>query len=164
MNRLALPICALLAFAVPASAMAEGLCTSDEVAIFNATMKGGDRVVSLCADHADKATWLQARMGRGGQVGRTFPETRAGSLKKFVFRRYTRPRTTYLKLEFDTGGRNYTIFESFDGSENPPDASSLRIRSLAGGNEISDTELVRTTPPLNLMRLENRVTTKDFDE
>ncbi len=164
MKRLALMACVVAAFSAPAGAAEVGHCASDEVAIFNAALAGSGEIVSLCADSADAPTWLQYRMGNAGSVEMVFPEDRAGSLKKFTLRRYTRPQTTYLKLEFDDGGKNYAIFETFDAMEDPRESSSLRVRSLVDGHDISETDLVRTTEPLNIMRLEDHVTTGEFDE
>ncbi|MCG6858310.1 MAG: hypothetical protein LJE67_09600 [Salaquimonas sp.] len=165
MNRFTFFICiTITCTATPAAAATTSLCTSGEAEIFNATLKGTGEIVSVCANSTDKAKWLQFRMGEAGKVEMIFPKKHSGSLKKFVLRRYTRPQTTYLKLEFDDNGKNYAIFESFDAMESPREASSLRIRSLADGHDISETDLERTSEPLNLMRLEDQVKTGEFDE
>ena len=139
-------------------------CTGSESAVFSATLQGSDSIISLCADNADAASWLQARIGKPGEPEVVFPAKKSGSLKKFTVRRYTRPQTTYLKLEFDHDGRNYAVFEFFDALSDPREGSNLRIRRISDGSDLSDTPLERASDPLSLMRLENQVTTAEFDE
>ena len=141
-------------------------CGPGETVWFNAALDGSSKTVSICGssklDGGD--AWLQYRFGRPGRVELAFPEKPAGNMSAFTYRRYTRPGTTYLKLDFKNGGYTYAILEGFDDQADTPSSATLRVTRDSDGTEVAKHNLNMSTEPLNIMRLEYKVTTKPFDE
>jgi hypothetical protein len=167
---------ALAVLAAPAQlassrpAAAEGAATSHcgagETIYFNAAVNGSPKVVSLCgsADLDANGAWLQYRFGEPGHVELSYPGENADFRSAFTYRRYTRPRVTYLKLDFSNGGYNYAIFEGYDADENPESTASLRVRRESDGEDVADLDLVMSSEELTIMKLEYKVRTEPFDE
>jgi hypothetical protein len=153
--------------AAPVSVAAAGLCADDERTWFSAEVESSDDLVALCGPEAVDGVlaWLQFRQGPPGQAALAWPEKRAGSINAFTIRRYTRPRTTYLKLDFDRGNETYAILEGFEdvGGATMHDVG-LRIRRDRDETTDKNFELKPTTEPLVLMRLESFVPSAPFDE
>jgi hypothetical protein len=155
-----------LALIAGTAGAAESHCGEGETVWFSAAVEGSSKLVSICGSASLEAegAWLEYRFGRPGEIELRFPAESAGSLSAFTIRRYTRPRTTYLKLEFDNGGYNYAILEGHQADEDPQSTASLRVRRQSDGKDVADLDLVMSTEPLIMMRLENRVRTEPFDE
>jgi hypothetical protein len=141
-------------------------CRAGERAWLNASSGTPDTVVSLCGTSvsAGSVTWVQFRMGPRDAVALRYPVDHANSLSGFVYRRYTRPRTTYLKLEFSHVGQTYAIHESFQADETPRSSLSLRVHRKSDGEEISNQSLKLISEPLAIMGLENFVLNAHFYE
>ncbi len=143
-----------------------GLCAPGEKVWFNAEIQGSKRYVSLCGAERvnDRIRWLQFRMGLPGDPALAWPQQRKGSAEAFTYRRYTRYRVTLLKLGFLIDGRDYAILE-YDVSEDKPGYGlQLRIRQASTKKDLETHTLKPVTQPLSLMRLENLVPNKPFDE
>jgi len=157
-----------LATATPPAAGAETahLCEAGETVWLAArTMESGD-LLSLCGvrDPADKASWLQFRLRRPGVAELRVPADTVRSVQAFTIRRYTRPRTTYLKLEIAGAGHRYVILEDFEADRTPPYGAWLRIVNAADGATVSSEKLRMLTEPLNMMRLELFVLSEPYNE
>jgi hypothetical protein len=141
-------------------------CGTGETIYFNAAVDGSPKIVSLCgsASLEGDGAWLEYRFGAPGHVELQYPSANADLMSAFTVRRYTRPRTTYLKLEFDNGGFNYAILEGHGADEDPQSTASLRVRRLSDGEDVTDLDLVMSTEPLSIMQLEYKVRTEPFDE
>lgn len=155
----------IAAFSAPA-ANAATLCSVDETAWLNAKIEGTDKLVTLCgAVSADGVpTTLQIRVGKPGSMEKRAPAVERTSLKKFTYRRYTRPRTTYLKLEVTQNDLSFAILERFQADETLQSSTTLRITKASSGTEISSETLQPTTEPLQIMKLEKYVKNAPFDE
>lgn len=163
MRKLALAA-AFAAAAMPASA--ESLCAAGETAWFDARGKGGETRVSVCGAPKvnDRVAWLQFREGAPGAVTFAWPEKRAGSTQKFTLRRYTRPRTTYLKFHFQIDGIDHSILEGHEADFDPPTSVSYRVMRISDETVLSETDLDPSTGELSLMGLEYHVRSAEFDE
>jgi hypothetical protein len=141
-------------------------CGAGETIYFNAAVDGSPKVLSLCgsASLEGNGAWLEYRFGEAGDVELRYPSGNADPMSAFTVRRYTRPRTTYLKLDFSNKGYTYAILEAFDADEDPQSNVSLRVRRDSDGKDVADLDLVMSTEPLNIMQLENKVRTEPFDE
>lgn len=141
-------------------------CGAGETIYFNATVDGSPKIVSLCgsASLEGDGAWLEYRFGAPGHVELQYPSANADLMSAFTVRRYTRPRTTYLKLEFDNAGYNYAILEGHGADEDPQSTASLRVRRLSDGEDVADLDLAMSTEPLSIMQLEYKVRTEPFDE
>jgi len=148
----------------PVLAGPQSHCVAGEKTWLNAVVATSGKIVSLCGSQAAAAGWLQYRFGKPGDAELVYPENRNGSLAAFTLRRYTRPQTTYLKLEFTNKGYTYAILEGFDGSASPRESSDLRVKRNSDGKELVNTPIKLTTPPMAVMQLEDRVVSKPFDE
>lgn len=157
---------AIIAALSATSANAATLCSIDETAWLNAKIEGTDKLVTLCGMvSADGVpTTLQIRIGKPGRMEKRAPAVDRTSLKRFTYRRYTRPRTTYLKLEVTQGDLNYAILERFEADETPQSSTTLRITKASGGKEVSSETLLPSTEPLQIMKLEAHVKNAPFDE
>lgn len=156
---------ALMAFSGSGYA-SSGLCGAGETAWFSAAVEGSEKTVSICgsASLEGSGAWIDYRFGKPGQIELQFPPKPSGSLDVFTVRRYTRFRTTYLKLEFDNGGYNYAILEFHEVDADPEYSATLRVRRNSDGNDVASFKLIPQSEPLNIMRLENHVRTEPFDE
>jgi len=165
---LALALAALAGSAQSAAAQTASAshCGAGETIYFNAAVDGSPKVVSLCgsASLEGNGAWLENRFGEPGDVELRYPSGNADPMSTFTIRRYTRPRTTYLKLDFSNKGYTYAILEAFDADEDPQSNVSLRVRRDSDGKDVADLDLVMSTEPLNIMLLENKVRTEPFDE
>ena len=93
-----------------------------------------------------------------------FPSDHQGSLRVFTVRRFTRPGTTYLKLEFDSGGYNYAILDYYEVGADPESETLLRVRRKSNEDDVASFDLTVQGESLGIMRLEDRVRTEPFDE
>lgn len=154
----------LVVAATPAAA--ESLCAAGESVWFDARAKGGETRISVCGAPKvnDQVAWLQFREGVPGTVKFAWPEERAGSMRKFTLRRYTRPRTTYLKFHFQIDGIDHAILEGHEADFDPPTSVSYRVMRVADETVLSETDLEPTTEELSLMGLEYHVRSAEFDE
>lgn len=157
---------AIPSFAHAGGAPTDGLCSAGEKTWLLAVGEKSGKIIALCGGvkrNGDPA-WLQFRTGQPGKPDLVFPARRAGSLKAFTVRRYTRPRTTYHKFHFEKGGRSYAILENHIADGETPYTATFRIRRTSDRTDISKETLTMESPQLNLMRLEYHVRTKPFDE
>lgn len=164
MNRLIALTFATVLLSSPALAGPQSHCEPNEKTWLNAAVGKSGKIVSICGSDAAEAGWLQYRFGRPGDAELVYPENKNGSLAAFTLRRYTRPQTTYLKLEFTNNGYTYAILEGFDGSASPRESADLRVKRNSDGKEIVNTPIRLTTQPMGVMQLEGRVVSKPFDE
>lgn len=152
----------------PAAGMTDdtGLCAPREKIWFNARVAESGQLVSVCGAEIvnDEVAWVQFRMGVPGKIELAYPKQRNGSAQAFTFRRYTRYRTTYLKLGFRIGDRDYAILEYDVSDESPPYLLELRIRRASDEAVLAKHTLQPVTAPLGMMRLENYVRTAPYDE
>jgi len=158
---------AALSLAAPVvAAEPENLCGPGETVWFGAALKGTGQLVSLCGlpPAAGAPGWVEFRKGKPGAIDLRYPAERAGSFKKFLYRRYTRPRTTYLKIEFARDGLAYAILEFFEADRVPPSSVSFRVSRQSDRTEISSSVLRMRTPDLQMMRLEEYLPTAPFNE
>ena len=143
-----------------------GLCKFGEKVWFNAEVVDSDRLVSVCGAKRvnDRIGWLQFRMGVPEDFTLAWPKQRKGSTKAFTYRRYTRYRVTLLKLGFQIDGREYAILEDDVSEDKPVYELLFRVRQASDKKVLESYKLISATEPLALMRLENYVPTKDYDE
>lgn len=139
------------------------LCTGEDWVVFNATSDASGKIVSICMTEGDDSTpsHLTYRFGRPGAVELIYPPSGADWSEKFTFRRYTRPRTTYLKFEFTNDEHNYEIL---DGGDDEGAYTGLRVVRVDDGEILTEQQLTPATEPLSLMQLEDLVRTEPFDE
>jgi len=156
----------LAATAGTVQAAETGHCGSGETSWFNAAVEGTGKMVSICGSASLDAAgaWLDYRFGKPGNVELQFPGDHANSLSAFTIRRYTRPGTTYLKLDFTNGGYTYAILEGFEAGSDPESTATLRVRRNSDGMDVASFDLRLLTDPLNMMRFEDKVPTEPFDE
>ncbi len=157
----------LIAFTSGANADTRGHCKATDKLWFNAKIKDSDIIMSLCSSkikNNDTIAWIQIRIGPAGKVVKMIPAVRKRSVKKFTYRRYTRFRTTYHKVEITENGRNYAILEGMSDDSTPPHYVSFRVRNAADETDISNQEVIPTTEQFSFFGLEYRVPTKPFDE
>ncbi len=140
------------------------LCAGEDWVVFNATSNTNGKIVSICMTEGDNSTpsHLTYRFGRPGAVELVYPASGASWSEKFTYRRYTRPGTTYLKLEFTNNGYNYEVLEGYD--ENEGQYTGLRAVRVDDGEIVTEHQLTPATESLSLMELENLVRTEPFDE
>jgi hypothetical protein len=145
------------------TASADSLCTPSEHAWFDAALADGSgRLLSICGSPppvdgtaAEEArAWLQFRLGKPGNLETAFPAERKNSTAAFTYRRYTRPRTTYLSLRFETAGKRYSPQEDVLADDQPPHRLRLEFREPAASTEPTAIPLHGPADPLQLMRLE----------
>jgi hypothetical protein len=144
------------------------LCHVDEAVVFGCVIAHSGKRVSICSSRAldGKQGYLQYRFGRPGNVELEFPKDRRGSQSAFRYTRYTRPRVTYLRLEFRTGGYLYSLSEDYNAEENPPSTSAaVTVTPLEGPEpERRSVELECRVPFAgSLMSLEDVVPRGDED-
>lgn len=150
-----------------------GLCTAQETTFFKARIAGQDTFVSLCgppgagrtdSGRADRnPAWLQLRVGNEHGAELVYPRWKHRSLKAFTYRRYTRPRTSYLKLAFEMDGREYAIHESHTPDRTPVSSVSFRVRRVSDKVELSARKLIVGEPSPVLLGLERFLPRKPFD-
>ena len=139
------------------------MCTGENWVVFSAMSTKNGKIVSVCVAEGDDTTpsHMTYRYGKPGAPELIFPDTAEGSFEKFTFRRYTRPRTTYLKFEFTSEGFNYEIL---DGGDDTETSTELRVTRVSDGEVIAEHPLLPTSTPLSLMQLEDLVNVAPFDE
>ena len=142
------------------------LCTGEDWVVFSGVSTRTGKVVSVCLEEGDDSTpsHLTYRFGDPGDVEMRFPDHAEGSFDAFTLRRYTRPRTTYLKFEFTTGGYQYAILDGSDAEAAQQEPPELRVTRLSDGVVVARHDLAPTTGPLSLMQLETLVRSAPFDE
>jgi putative hemolysin len=136
-------------------------CRAEELKVFNCVMEGPEELVlSVCASDplGDRGGYLQYRFGPQDRVEMEYPERKAGSYEAFEYTRYTRPRTTYLRVGFKVGNHKYSVSQDSaqEGSSAGvrvimPDGGKTRFRCRDAGEG-------------SLMKLENHVPNKDWTE
>lgn len=90
------------------------LCAADERIVWSCEIAGAKRkIVSVCGSRRlDKQNgYLQYRFGVPGHVELEYPSARQNTQTGFTFSRYTRPRTTYLRLGFKLNEFEYEIYD-----------------------------------------------------
>jgi putative hemolysin len=117
----------------PRSADRPTHCRTGESEVFNCVLEAArELVVSLCASEPldEREGYLQYRFGPPGDVEMAYPGDTAGSYQAFEYTRYTRPRTTYLRLRFQVGNHLYVIA---DDSTDEGSSERLVITMPDGG-------------------------------
>ena len=99
----------------------DSLCDTGERVLFSASVKGSNKLVSICSSRqVDKRQgYLQYRFGRPGQVELEFPSSRQDTQKAFAYTRYTRPLVTLLTVKFTTNGYSYSIHQDYNSEIRP---------------------------------------------
>ena len=144
-----------------ADALKGSLCTGEDWVVFSGTSQKNGKIVSICMMEGDDEmpSHLTYRFGTPGNVEMIWPKRAKGSARQFTLRVYTRPRTTYVKFEFETGGYEYAILEGSDGNETD---ASLRVTRLSDDKVVAEHPL--TLLNSELMMLDGLVRTAPFDE
>jgi len=95
------------------------LCSASEKPLIRWIVKGGDKLVSVCAsaDFAKDRGYLQYRFGRPGKVELQFPATTGGTHRQFTYSHYFRARFDETSLSFVNGGHRYTLRDDYDGEQ-----------------------------------------------
>lgn len=162
-----------LSSAMPASAGGledeSGVCTAAETTWFSAKVKGEDKFVSLCGPGGSTGAgrdpaWLQFRFGNDRSAELVYPLSNRRPSRAFTYRRYTRPRTSYLKVEFIRGGLEHAILEFDSPDETPSSSVEYRVRRVSDREELLSKKLVAEQAPLTLLRLERFMPRKPFNE
>ncbi len=128
----------LLILAADAGA-AENHCSSQEQVIFSCSILKSSKVVSICASKklTKSEGTLVYRFGPLGKPDLEFPSEAKGSPNKFRLAHYFRYQVDRPELSFDNGEFTYTVFDYYDGTENPPYARGVRVSPLDGkGKEV----------------------------
>lgn len=146
-----------------------GVCTTAETTWFSAKVQGEDKFVSLCGPGGATGAgrdpaWLQFRLGNDRSAALVYPLTKRRPSRAFTYRRYTRPRTSYLKVEFIIGGLEHAILEFDTPDETPSSSVEYRVRRVSDRGELLSKKLVAGQAPLTLLRLERFMPRKPFNE
>lgn len=157
----------LCAAAFGAYAAPPSLCTSGEKVHFEAGIAGSNDTIAVCSTPKDGDTIGTIRVLRSNATSGTAHAAvlaRASGDKRatvFTIRRYTRPRTTYLKFSFMT---EQGVVVLYDADDNGQRSAHMKETPRTGSAAPKETDLVPRSEPLSLMLLEPVVRTLPFDE
>jgi putative hemolysin len=136
-------------------------CRAEESRVFNCVIEGPEELVlSVCASDplGDRGGYLQYRFGPRDRVDLEYPERHAGSYEAFEYTRYTRPRTTFLRLGFKVGNYKYSVSQD---SAQEGSAAGVRVTMPDGGKTRFR---CRDAAEGSLMKLEKHVPNKNWTE
>ncbi len=95
-------------------------CATEEITLFSCQIEKSAKVVSVCASQPLSATSsLAYRFGKPGNIELEYPGTSEHSLSKFRFAHYFRYQTERITLSFNVGNYQYTVFDYYEGEEEP---------------------------------------------
>ncbi|MBI5849057.1 MAG: hypothetical protein HZB31_14115 [Nitrospirae bacterium] len=117
---------------------AETHCLPDEDTIFNCSMKGSSKTVSLCASRplTKEKGYIQYRFGAPGKIELKYPSDQSGSQRKFTYMHYVRARVDRTELGFRNGTYDYSVFSDYEGDMKPViNESGLLITDMSTGKE-----------------------------
>ena len=105
----------------PLALSSNSLCLIDEHIIFSCAVKRTGKIVSLCAskDLAKERGYLQYRFGLPGKIELEFPKSRQGTQQQFRYSHYFRAQVDLTEINFNIGGYEYSIFDTYNGEEKP---------------------------------------------
>jgi hypothetical protein len=127
----------MLLFAVPVFAV-ESHCAHDEQILFSCSIKGSQKVLSLCGSRqlTKNKGYIQYRYGSPGRIELEYPSVRAGSQSKFTYSHYFRARVDRTEVGFKNGTYDYSVFSDYEGDIGPvEDEKGVRISDSASGKE-----------------------------
>lgn len=135
------------------------LCGADERVFFSCTTIRDGRLISLCAARGldERRGYLQYRFGSPGAVELEFPAERRHPRGSFEYSRYTRPRVTYLSIEFDVERLRFSLRQESDHDQEPPvQESALTVSERDRGADARPVAEHRCREPVqgSLMELE----------
>lgn len=146
------------------------LCSANEKTWFEATFVGNAGAIAVCSlpdagDPIGRIRVLQLTTSAAGS-DKPLPVVIAEARGKarssvFTIRRYTRPRTTYLKFELKNNRLKTVIYDSFEQGQTDTRMKEVPVDAKT---EPRETVLRPQTEPLSLMGLEGVVQTLPFDE
>jgi hypothetical protein len=139
------------------------LCAKAEKVVFSCRIEKSTKLLSVCSSKdLDQAKgYLQYRFGRTGAIELEFPAERQNTQKQFSYSRYTRPLVTYLTLDFNSNGYEYSLHQDYNEEEKPPAYDSrIEMRKAGTGDEWKVLKC-STRPSGSLMAVEDFVPKTD---
>lgn len=107
--------------AINSQAAVPSHCAAEEMPLFSCQIEKSAKVVSVCASRPlSETSSLAYRFGKPGHIELEYPETSENSLSKFRFAHYFRYQTDRITLSFNIGNYQYTVFDYYEGEEQPP--------------------------------------------
>jgi hypothetical protein len=130
------------------------LCSKDEHIIFSCMVKRSAKIVSLCAstNFAKERGYLQYRFGLPDKVELEFPKERQGTQQKFHYSHYFRFQVDLTEINFEVGGYEYSVFDSYNGEEKPA-ISEQGVSVKAPGKPKEVSFVCRGTPKVDYSAL-----------
>lgn len=114
------------------------LCRNGETAAFTCTVKGGEKTLSLCRSESFDRNhgYIQYRFGLDSRAELEFPTNLSRTQEKFRYGHYHRHQVDRLEISFNIGNTTYTIFDYYDGDENPPTSEQGVLVTVKGKKKI----------------------------
>lgn len=146
------------------AAAAESLCRGKESVYLHAVKQGSDDAISICVAEglAEKNVTIAVRWRRDGKMQEwACQASECGDV--FEYERYTRPQTTYLRLNFGTGDLRYTIEDDDPGDDPdydrdaPPTIDVTATTKDDPVDYVFDETYSLKTEKLGMMRLERYI-------
>lgn len=157
-----LVIAGSVATATHASASGGSFCPDGSKVLYEAHTPDDAQRIAICAASQAEGDPGAVTVIRGKKSGDAFEHREvakaSGNKRKkvFVLRRYTRPQTTYLKLEFSAAdGKPYVVHEGFEHGE---------VTTSVVWDGGKDQPMVALSEPLSMMALEPVVNVQPYDE
>jgi len=116
------------------------LCNNGETVVFNCSLKGSNKIVSLCSSAKLTKTegYLQYRFGLPNKIELEYPKDHADSQKSFRYSHYLRAQVDLTEISFASGGYTYTVFDSYNGEEKPSiSEQGVNVTSTDGKKDVS---------------------------
>ncbi len=136
------------------------LCHQNEQIIMNGRLKKNPaKILSLCASKnlSESKGYLQYRFGNKNHIELSYPKNKAHPDSYFRYSRYTRPRTTYLRLSFKKNNIQYALYD-----DSTDEASSSGLMITFPNKKRIDLELKKPVTGKGLMFLESVLEREDF--
>ncbi|HSW17536.1 MAG TPA: hypothetical protein VLJ86_09940 [Ramlibacter sp.] len=105
------------------------LCKAAETTIFNCSVSGSTKFVSLCGskDVTRDAGYIKYRFGRPGKIELEYPSGTKDTQQKFRYAHYWRSEVDRTEVTFDVNQHSYTLFDSSEGNE----TTAERVRGIS---------------------------------
>ena len=158
---------ALFATATSVQPASPSLCATGETIHFEAGLAGSEGSIAVCSTPNDGDKIGTIRVLRSeGTAGKADPAVLASAsgdrrAAVFTIRRYTRPRTTYLKFSFMTDRDEVVLYDADDNGQR---SVHMKETPRTGPAAPRETDLIPRSEPLSLMLLESVVKSLPFDE
>ncbi|MFM0037695.1 hypothetical protein [Paraburkholderia strydomiana] len=136
---------------------AAGLCSTNEMTVFNCELKENHKIVSMCASKnlTDKRGFLQYRYGLPNRIELTFPKNLENSQTQFGYDEYSRPDLSTFVVGVNNENYRYEISETTEGSEEDGvttrtwlvssetnELRSVKLTCLGNRNTVSDISML----------------------